>query len=327
MLNELLELPIEINNYVFNKFLGSGAYSCVYEVMSQKYQKTFAAKVTPIDSSVMDDDGLLVDAELNALIAIDHPHVIRIYDFFEHEGYLVLILEFCSGGTIQDFLSHKKSFSGEQIRIIGSEIVDALVFCHSQSIAHRDIKPSNIFIDAYGRSKVADFNLSAILSPKQLINSPAGSYQFVAPEVLLNEAYDPYKADVWSLGITFYHMHAGFLPWSEDCVKNNERSMLSFPKDFDYLLKSLIEHMVVEDPSKRYSMIDVFSDNFFKFTPRSSSSHRPFIKCTSNHGFTIQPLSPKGTQFSKSIRSNAVIPLRVKIQRHNSLVIKKTFYD
>lgn len=259
----LEKLPTVINNYTFLDIIGAGSYSVVYTVKSHKYNQVFAAKVSLIDSSVVAENGDIVDAEFNALTDLDHPNIIRVFDKFFCEDYFIIILEYFPGGTIQDMVNAGKSFSVRQIQNIGHDILDGLSLCHTKGFAHRDIKPSNIFVDAYGRPKLADFNLCSWLKPHQLVDQPCGTLAYVAFEVLKEEAYDPFKTDIFALGVTFYQMTFGKLPWSDDEIRSGNRKDPVFDSIVDLALVSLIKKMLDINPQNRPSALMLRDSQFF----------------------------------------------------------------
>lgn len=258
-------LPVVLNNYEFIKPIGQGTFSTVFMVESIKYKQTFAAKVSVTDSSVLSENGTIVDSEFNALQALDHPHIIRIFDKFFIQDFFVLILEYFPGGTVQDMLSDGATFSDRNIQVLAFGLLDGLSLCHEKALAHRDIKPSNIFIDGYGRWKLADFNLCSILkSKKNLVENPTGSLPYVSPEILAGNAYDPFKADIWALGVTFYQLTVGKLPWTEEEILSNTRRPLRFPANYNPLLKQIIINMLNEKAELRPSAAQLLRMPFFK---------------------------------------------------------------
>ena len=267
-------LPVTIHNYKFISLLGSGTYSAVYKVVSLKYNTEFAAKISLNDSTVISENGDIIDSEFNALKDLDHPNIIRIFDKFFFEDYFVLVLEYLPGGTVHDLINQNKLFTVQEIKIIGSGLLNGLALCHRHMFAHRDIKPSNIFIDAYNRYKLADFNLCSML--KQEVKNACGSLPYVSPEVLGNDAYDPFKADIWALGVTFYQMVSGKLPWTDEEILSGKRSPLSFPPKFPSDLEQIIRSMLDIDPSKRPTATELSLDNFFTTIKVPSRSQRVF---------------------------------------------------
>lgn len=254
-------LPFELNNYKFLKFVGQGSFSTVFAVQSNRYNRLFAAKMTHFDDSFLDSEGRLADPELCALFELDHDFIIRFYDYFVYEDYLFLILEYCNQGTLAEFLENKATKKFIDIKVFCRSIINALSYCHSQRIAHRDIKPSNIFIDSSFRPKLADFDLSS--NHLNYCHTKCGSPIYAAPEIFQNGPIDPFKADVFSLGVTIYQVATYELPWTMDEVCMAKRPPVTFPPDMDVLLKALLKHMLEIDPKQRPSIDQVAQSPYF----------------------------------------------------------------
>jgi serine/threonine protein kinase len=137
--------------------------------------------------------------------------VIYFYDFVTTPLFQYLFLEFCPAGTLLDVVRKAGPFEGAQLHAACKAILNGLAYIHGRHIAHLDIKPSNIFIDRFGRPKLADFGISRRFADPSSVHR-AGTLAFLAPEVLGCAAYDPFKADIWSLGVTFYVMAFGSDP-------------------------------------------------------------------------------------------------------------------
>lgn len=271
-----IKFPFELNNYLFTRSLGRGAFSQVFEVTSIKYNQTFAAKVSLLEEKAIDEDGSLCDFELVALLNIDNAYVIRVYDYFMIHNHLVLILEYCSGGTVADQLANGKIYDIETIKKMGLCLLDALGYCHSRSLAHRDIKPSNVFIDQYGRYKLADFNLSSVQKPQELVNTRCGSLPFLAPETLFDSAYDPYKADIWAFGVLLYQAHSGQLPWTDEEILSKQRKEIVYPAGYDFQLRRLTDKILRHDPQQRPTISDIQQDPLF-YRPKSLPNPKRII--------------------------------------------------
>ena len=277
-----------MHGYQFIRQIGEGSFAKVFEVSSLKYRTTFCAKVMEIDRSLIDESGSLNDPELMILRNLDHPNVIRIYDCFVCEDYLFLIFEMCNGGSLANIMERRRLSHPEVLRWF-REVVNALAVCHSQGIAHRDIKPDNIFIDAYNRAKVADFGLSTMLAKGQKMCAGAcGSPNYVAPEMLTQPDYDPFKADVWSLGVTVYQMATGTLPWNESVTLNSaERPPVVFPRTLDAEMVRVLEKMLCLDPEKRVSMKELSDDRIFIRSTLNSLRRKSGSTATSRMSRTL----------------------------------------
>ena len=130
------------------------------------------------------------------------------YEFFFDNtlSSLYIFLEYCNWGSLQDLVDRKGPIKPPLLDLYYFQILNALSYCHEKNIAHRDIKPSNILLDSYGRIKLADFGLSRKLEKGEIIHSYGGSRQYMPPEVICRNQVDPFLANIWSLGITFYVM-------------------------------------------------------------------------------------------------------------------------
>ena len=96
------KLPHQVRNYVLNSIIGKGGFATVYKAVNVFYNIEFAVKMITPPKNESSRILRSFEAEVNALIKLDHPNVIRLYDFFEEDGHMFLVLEFCSGGTLEN---------------------------------------------------------------------------------------------------------------------------------------------------------------------------------------------------------------------------------
>jgi serine/threonine protein kinase len=233
-------------------------------------------------------------AEVSALSLLAHPNVIQFFNFFRSDSFLYIVLEHCPGGSIRDLIVRRGPIPESQLRRFAAEIVTALHFCHLHNIAHRDIKPSNILIDKYGRAKLADFGLAMLIVKRELVNSHVGSLAYIAPELARGEPSDPMCTDIWSLGVTFYEMATGVLPWESVEAIFERRFVIpgNVPPDF----AAAIERMLVVDPTKRSTIRELVKIEVFQELPRHSFVGGQAMK-SGARGVTVMPSrsSPKCT--------------------------------
>ncbi|OHT03099.1 hypothetical protein TRFO_29570 [Tritrichomonas foetus] len=154
------------------------------------------------------------DSEVNALLKLDHPHIIRMYEYFTEQNYFFVILEYCSKGSLADEVKRNGPIKGHRLITLAQQLIGAVAYAHSQKIAHRDIKPQNILFDNFGRIKLADFGISICKScDHDIIMNYKCSPAYAAPEVLSLQPHDIFKSDIWSLGVTLFYMASGKLPF------------------------------------------------------------------------------------------------------------------
>ena len=268
------------HGYEMKEQIGSGGYAACYIVSSVQYQgMEFVAKITDLVNETKKDLPSTFQAELNALTTISHPNIINMFDYFIENDSLFLILEYCCGGTVQDILMKEGRILSHKLIEYTYQIVKALKFCEDHGFAHRDIKPSNLFIDKYGRLKLADFGFAYRFKKEDfdctdntnhnqfhaLSNHFAGSPPFMPLEILNKQQFDPRKADIWSLGMTLYVMAVGRLPFVANHMGDLKekiksiRELLTFPKDVDPEFIEIVRETLKIDPDERISLSQILS--------------------------------------------------------------------
>jgi serine/threonine-protein kinase len=153
--------------------------------------------------------------EARAAAAIDHPSVIEVYDVGEEEGTYYIAMEFVKGENLGLRLRREGKVPPELAFDMFKQVASALVVAHRLGIVHRDIKPSNIMVSEAGRIKIADFGLAkrtGVDINVTAIGAKLGTPHYRSPEMALGEKADA-RSDLYSLGVTFYHLVAGRLPF------------------------------------------------------------------------------------------------------------------
>jgi len=250
----------ELNGYVFNKEIGVGGFSTVYLVRSVKFEMDFVAKVIHKKLSNTDIAWKSYLTETTNLCKLDHPNIIRLYEAFPNEDSLIIILEYCPGGSLLDLVRNKGVISEKELFSLMVQVVDAMIHLTKCGIVHHDIKPQNILLDPFNRPKLADFGLSSKAgSDKSHLYQ--GTWTFLAPEVIKKTPYDPIPADIWSLGVTMFFCLTGRLPFLGTTVKELETSIVSgyfeMPSNISSDCSLLIRGMLQIVPSKRYSLQEI----------------------------------------------------------------------
>ncbi|XP_061686956.1 maternal embryonic leucine zipper kinase [Syngnathoides biaculeatus] len=164
------------------------------------------------------DDLPRVKVEMEAMKSLSHQHICRLYQVIESATQIFMILEYCPGGELFDYIIAKDRLSEEETRVFFRQIVSAVAYVHSQGYAHRDLKPENLLIDGEHNLKLIDFGLCA--KPKGGLGyelmTCCGSPAYAAPELIQGKAYIGSEADVWSMGVLLFALLCGFLPFDDD---------------------------------------------------------------------------------------------------------------
>lgn len=247
-MSDIKQIKQELSNhgYEYIDSIGSGSFSNVYLCQSAKYNNLFALKRVSKQE--------LVEHEVDSLISLIHPNIVKLYVTFSIEDYQYLVMEYCRKGTIKQ--RHKLDYN--KFVFYAKQLLEVLDYCHSQKIAHRDIKPENIFLDEYDHIKLGDFGLSCKFTNQELSTRKCGSLMFCSPEILSTPEFDPFAADIWALGITFYYMATGHYPFLDQPVEKLRDSILSSQIDFtqdevhpkiQYLIKKMTTRNTIFRPS------------------------------------------------------------------------------
>jgi len=209
--------------------------------------------------------------EVAIMKMIDHPNLVRLYEIFEDDENLHLVMELCTGGHLLDYIERNKSLTENETAVVMQQILRAISFMHTQKMAHRDMKAENCMIagpqlnDRNGL-KVGDFGLSSRFRLGQVWNARVGTPTHWAPEVL-DRKYGQ-EVDVWASGVVMYHILSGELPFSDenDCQAVREGN-LSFATDAWKQVSTgavgLVSELLTDDAAERPCAKKILKSSWF----------------------------------------------------------------
>jgi len=150
--------------------------------------------------------------------SLNHPHVLRVFDWGEDTDGPYLVLEYLGGGSLRDLLDRGVRLSHSQAAHLGAEVAQGLAYAHARGLVHRDIKPANLLFDEEGLVRVADFGVARALA-EAAYTEPAGAMvgtaRYMSPESAEGKPVDG-KADVYSLALVLYEALSGTVPFVTD---------------------------------------------------------------------------------------------------------------
>lgn len=200
------------------EYLDRGGMGAVYSAVQTSLERRVAVKILPPDLGA---DQAFVESfhrEARLLARLQHPHIVAVYDFGRNDlGHLFIVMEFVEGTSLLHVMKQGRLPVARALEII-AQVCDALQFAHDHGVVHRDIKPTNILIDVRGRVRVADFGLARHVMKEAMTTSQSrtsmvmGTPVYAAPEQRRpNQQFD-HRADIFSVGVTFYEMLTGHVP-------------------------------------------------------------------------------------------------------------------
>ena len=263
-----LKVLKQIGDYTLGTELGSGAFGKV--VLGKHILTNEPVAIKILDKMILShtpDDYQSVRQEINILKSVKHKHIVQLYDVLQTPRHIFIIMEYCEGKDLLDYILTKSKLSEEESLKYFHQLINALFYLHSQNIAHRDIKIDNMLLDRNRDLKLVDFGLSTKYPDDNLLDQPCGTVVYAAPEVLQGREYHGMLADVWSSGIVLYGMLSGYLPFGEQDDEINRLNIIagkiSYPNYFGACVKDLLMHMLDLDPMTRYTLQEVRSHPWF----------------------------------------------------------------
>ena len=196
--------------YAVTETLGQGGMGVVYRAIDTQLKRPVAIKgIQPGLLGIASAEQRFL-REAQAVAGLDHPNIIRIYDFFAEGEFCYIVMEFFEGISIASYIAQAGPPGDAKIRALFDQITSALATVHRHGLVHRDIKPSNILVDARGHTKLIDFGL---VRGEGALVTKTGTYLgtpgYTAPEQEMDAASADHRADIYSLGAVLYFCVTG----------------------------------------------------------------------------------------------------------------------
>ena len=276
--NELIVAQSKIDpsaDYKKLNFLGEGSFASVYRVQNRITDSIRAMKIINKSSNISAEADKEIFNEINILRTMDHPNILKIFEFYSNKDSYSIVTELCSGGELFQEIVDKGPFNENYSAYVMFQVFSAINYCHNMKIVHRDLKPENILIvdrdkNGYPRIKICDFGTSKMFEKGAIQRKLVGSSYYIAPEVLKHN-YDE-KCDIWSCGVILYILLSGRPPFAGendkeimDRVATGKYDLQASP--FNKVSKhciDLIQKLLTMDPKKRLSAQEALNHPWFK---------------------------------------------------------------
>ncbi|KAI0842749.1 kinase-like protein [Hypoxylon sp. FL0890] len=250
-----------VGNYTLGKLIGKGSFGKVYLAT---HKLTNGSKVV-LKSANKDDSNLA--REIHHHRQFVHPHIARLYEIIVTETLVWLVLEYCPGDELYNYLLKNGPLPAEKVQKIFTQLVGAVSYVHQQSCVHRDLKLENILLDKHENVKLVDFGFTREYEGKSnYLQTFCGTICYSAPEMLKGEKYAGEKIDVWSLGVILYALLCGELPFDDDDDNVTRTKILTeepkYPAHLSPDATALIKALLSKRPLLRPTLPEILSHAF-----------------------------------------------------------------
>ena len=292
-----------IDGYKILDVLGQGGMGIVYKAEDVALSRQVALKMINPELASQDTFLRRFQLEAKALARVDSPYIVGVHALRKAGEHVFIVMEYVDGWTLSDEMNNGTLDSKRAYSVL-KQLLQAFSHAHGVGVVHRDIKPSNIMISRGGRVKVTDFGLAKLRREDGMTTVTqgiAGTARYMSPEQVLGKKID-HRSDIYSLGMTLYHMFAGKLPFEPDegtysilrrVVEEEFVEVSQINAKIPKALSAVITKSIAKNPDDRYQSADemlaalevVFDDGQTKGgdpvsvrpQPRSEKSKKPLV--------------------------------------------------
>ncbi len=255
----------QIPGYTLSRKVGAGAMAVVYKARQLSLDRTVAIKVLPTRLSQNREFVERFYREGKAAAALNHNNIVQAIDVGEAGGFHYFVMEFVEGQTVYDEVADGKVYKEPEAIHVVKQVAKALDHAHERGIIHRDVKPKNIMLTKERVAKLADMGLARALTDLEAAMAEAGraygTPYYISPEQVRGEVNIDRRADIYSLGATFYHMVTGRVPFEGPTpaavMHKHLKEPLTPPDHLNTKLTAgcaaMIEKMMAKNREERYT--------------------------------------------------------------------------
>ncbi|MEW6717206.1 MAG: protein kinase [Chloroflexota bacterium] len=304
----------KIDRYIIHSVIGRGGMATVYRAHDPLFDRDVAIKILPHE--LLHDPSLKprFEREAKTIALLDHPSIVPVYDYGEHEGQPYLVMRLMVGGSLADRLEKGPIPLEETIQIL-NDIGSALDAAHEQRIIHRDMKPGNILFDQYKKAFLSDFGIvrfqesHATLTGSSIIGTPI----YMSPEQIHGEKYLDGRSDIYSLGVLVFQMLTGSVPYQAntpaqvmmkhimDPIPNVTEANPNLPTGCDQVIKKAM----AKDREERYSSSAEMSKDLQDLV-RLRKKPTPTTETVASEKITTAPIAQDATIVSRPKKGEAI---------------------
>ncbi|MFN4258793.1 MAG: serine/threonine-protein kinase [Gemmataceae bacterium] len=290
----LPEVGAVLGKCLLTERLGQGSAGVVFRAMHQTLNIPVAVKVLHMDAEQTGSDAYAqLRSEARLLAQMNHPHVVRVLDFEDAIDFPYLVLEYVEGLSLAQLITQSGRLRWDRATEIIRQTALALAAASRLRIVHRDVKPGNILLTRDGTAKLADLGLAVVGGKRggDGGNAPAmaGTAAYISPEQVSNSTPIDFRADIYSLGATFYHAVTGELPFTgrsrlEVMLKHVKEELVpphQQASEVPMPISQLITRMMAKEPAARPADYDQLLADLERLPQQVEAEPNPSVQKSS----------------------------------------------
>lgn len=299
-----------LGQYQIREELGAGGMGAVYRAYQPNLDREVALKVLASELAAESDYVQRFNREARMSAALEHPHIVPIYDFGTERGLSYVVMRLLSGGSLQQRLEQYRDSghslpSLSEINRLLNQLGGALDYAHSKGVIHRDIKPSNVMFDIHGSAFLVDFGIAKLVSgTSDLTHTGAmlGTPYFMAPEQWRAETLTP-AVDQYALAVVIYVLLTGTMPFQAETpyalmslhLYETPTPITDLRDGMPLGINHVLQRAMAKDARDRFDSVTDFAEEFKKACSTISSSQTGFFTYRVETAVEQTPLSPLPT--------------------------------
>jgi protein kinase A len=277
---------LQLDDFILKRTVGTGSFGRVHLAQSKVNGKHYAIKALDKYDVVRLKQVEHINNEPTILREVAHPFVVTLWDAFQDDTHLFMVMDYVPGGELFSILRKQKKFSEQAAKFYAAEVVLALAYLHEQDIVYRDLKPENILVDDRGHVKLTDFGFAKRIEDTTW--TVCGTPDYLAPEIIISKGYTK-AVDWWGLGVLIFEMVTGKAPFIDKNPVNLYQKILEcrveWPEEMSGDLKDLLQNLLTSDLEVRFTSKEIkkhawFSDIDFDqvLKRKAKPPHVPKVK-------------------------------------------------
>ncbi len=239
------------------------------------------------------------------MAGLEHPHIVKVYDFFPVGKNACLVMSYVDGGSLEDLIANRGRLKLAQALQISWGILNALDYAHRQHVVHRDVKPSNILVGSDWHAYLVDFGIALVLGKTRMtkFGTNVGTPEYMSPEQILGKNTD-HQTDVYSFGCVLYEMLAGAPPFGSSTdngstdftimqrhIKDEPPRLRPLNPEVDKRTEAVIMRALAKDRRQRFAgCAEMLSALFTPAKVRNGGRRTPPVKPSRASNFTLAVL-------------------------------------